>query len=199
MIIASQSYGLCRPDIMHDLYAFPGFLNTVTLPPGLDTLRDWLLAPAPPQVVEKRQAAIGELAPRVDLRQNLEAEGRLLESPSSESIQKFLEWAEGDGWLSGRAWVLVVARFLPALTAVLFALSWWGSLGALWWVLSVGIAFGFGSYLRNRIHPLMELASGGQERFGRYAAVLGLLLEAALVGGRWVTPFCLRMTASETT
>jgi ABC-type cobalamin transport system ATPase subunit len=153
-------------------------LTTVTLPPGVGTLRDWLLAPASRGEIRKRQAAIAELAPELDLRQDLEAKGRLLESPSPESIGRFLEWAESEGWLAGRAWVVAVARVLPIVTAGLFFLFMQGSLGAPWWLLSIGIALGFGSHLRNRIHPLMELASGGQERFGRYAAILGLLLES---------------------
>ncbi len=164
-------------DICGDTSLFR-LLTTVALPPGLDTLRDWLLSPALPGAIRKRQAAVAELAPKVDFRQTLEAEGRLLESPSPESISRFLEWAEEDGWLAGRTWVLVVARLLPILTTVLFALFSRGSVGAFWWLMSLGVAFGFGSYLRNRIHPLMEAASGGQERFGRYAAVLGELLEA---------------------
>ncbi|MFH1763429.1 MAG: hypothetical protein ABIF09_04465, partial [Gemmatimonadota bacterium] len=44
----------------------------------------------------------------------------------------------------------------------------------------MGAAFALGNYFRNKIHPLMELASAGQERFGHYAAILGLLLEAEM-------------------
>ena len=47
-----------------------------------------------------------------------------------------------------------------------------------WWLVSMGAAFALGNYFRTKIHPLMEVASAGQERFGRYAAILGLLLEA---------------------
>jgi MutS domain V len=38
---------------------------------GERTLASWLLAPAPPDVVLERQAAVGELAPRLDLREDL--------------------------------------------------------------------------------------------------------------------------------
>ena len=157
--------------------------TTVTLPPGLETLRSWLLGPAAPEEIRRRQDAVSELAPLVDFRQELEVKGRLLESPSSESIGEFLEWVEEDGWLAGRVWVVLVARALPALTVFLLALNFRGSVGALWWLLSMGASFGFGSYLRQTIHPLMESASGGQERFGRYAKVLGLLLHANFEAG----------------
>lgn len=46
------------------------------------------------------------------------------------------------------------------------------------WLFCLGCTFTFASVLRSRIHPLMEVASGGQERFGRYAAVLELLMRA---------------------
>lgn len=155
-------------------------LTTVTLPPGFETLRRWLLEPASPDEVRRRQEAVAELAPQVEFRQTLEARGRHLECPPSETIHRFLDWAESDGWLSGHGWVLQGARALPVLTAVLFALNWQGFLQGPWWLLSMGAAFGLGSYFRPKIHPLMELASGGQERFGRYAALLGLLLETEM-------------------
>ncbi|MFH1763428.1 MAG: hypothetical protein ABIF09_04460 [Gemmatimonadota bacterium] len=101
-------------------------LTTVTLPPGLETLRRWLLDPAPPDEVRKRQEAVAELAPHIEFRQALEAQGCFLDCPPSEAIRRFLTWAESDGWLSGHGWVLGGARALPLLTAVLFALSWQG-------------------------------------------------------------------------
>jgi len=154
--------------------------TTVTLPPGFETLRRWLLGPAPPAEVRKRQEAVEELAPQVEFRQTLEAEGRHLECPPPEPIRRFLTWAESEGWLSGHIWVLQGARALPLLSAVLFALFWQGSIANPWWLVSLGAAFSLGSYYRAKIHPLMELASAGQERFGRYAAILGLLLETEM-------------------
>jgi len=152
--------------------------TSVTLPPGFEKLRDWLLEPAPPDEVGRRQEAVAELSPKVDFRQEFEAKGRFLENPSSDAIEGFLDWAESDGWLSEHAGVLWVARFVPILTTVLFILNWRGLVEGPWWLLSLGAAFGIGSYYRSRIHPLMELASGGQDRFGRYSSTLGYLLEA---------------------
>ena len=156
--------------------------TTVTLPPGSDTLRRWILETAAPHELRRRQAAVDELSSLVDFRQELEARGRLLDPPDSEPIRRFLDWAECDGWLSGHLWILHAARALPALTTLLFALYWGGWMDGPWWLLSMGAAFAFGGHLRTKIHPLMELASAGQERFGRYASVLGLLLETELKG-----------------
>jgi len=152
-------------------------LNTVTLPPGQATLREWLLHPAPPEEVPRRQEAVEELAPQLELRQTLEVQGRLLDSPDPESIQGFLSWAEEEPWLPRHRWILVGGWVLPLLTAALAGLQLWGPIQGPWWAFTLAAAFALASLHRVRIHTLMEAASGGQERFGRYAALLTLLLE----------------------
>ncbi|MGH2517946.1 MAG: hypothetical protein ACRDHP_20055, partial [Ktedonobacterales bacterium] len=46
-------------------------LNTATTPAGQTVLEGWLLAPADPDTVRRRQAAVAELAPNVDFRDEL--------------------------------------------------------------------------------------------------------------------------------
>lgn len=152
-------------------------LTTPTVPPGHATIRDWLLAPAAPEEIRRRQEAVAELAPQVDLRQTLEAAGRLLDSPDPESIGAFLDWAEEEPWLPEHRGVVLGARILPLLTGALAALQLWGPVRGPWWVFSLVATFALASAHRGRIHALMEAASGGQERFGRYAALLTLLME----------------------
>jgi DNA mismatch repair ATPase MutS len=152
-------------------------LTTPTVPPGHATIRDWLLAPAAPEEIRRRQEAVAELAPQVDLRQTLEAAGRLLDSPDPESIEAFLDWAEEEPWLPEHRGVVLGARILPLLTGALAALQLWGPVRGPWWVFSLVATFALASAHRGRIHALMEAASGGQERFGRYAALLTLLME----------------------
>lgn len=154
--------------------------TTVTLPPGVATLRRWLLAPAVPAEIRDRQEAVEDLSGRLDFRQTLEGKGRILESPDPESIRRFLEWAEEDPFIPTRRWILAIARLLPLLTSALFLASWAGWVSGPWWLLGLAFGFVFGTQFRSAIHPLMEKASGGQERFGRYAEVLKLLLEAPL-------------------
>lgn len=155
-------------------------LTTVTLPPGHSTLREWLLTPAGPEEIRARQEAVAELAPLVELRQSLEAKGRMVESPSSEATERFLRWAEGDAWLPRHVWVLALAWGLPILTTVLIILSLVGVLPGLWWLLPSAAGLGLGGYLRKEIHAELDGASAGQERFGRYAALLTLLLETGV-------------------
>jgi hypothetical protein len=152
-------------------------LTTVTLPPGVETLRRWLLSPATPREVRERQEAVAELAPLVDFRQTLEARGRLTDPPSAAAVERFLGWAEADPWLGGRPWLHVTGWILPLLTALLISLQVAGRVGGAWWLLSMGAALAVGSALRREIHPLMDAAGSGQERFGRYAALLSVFLE----------------------
>ncbi len=152
-------------------------LTTVTVPPGQATLRGWLLSPAPREEVLRRQEAVRELAPQVDLRQRFEVTGRLLDPPDSPSLEGFLSWAEQEPWLPRHPWIRVGALVLPTLSAALVWLHFWGPLRSPWWILTLAAAFTLASMHRKRIHALMDAASGGQERFGRYAALLALFLE----------------------
>jgi hypothetical protein len=152
-------------------------LTTVTVPPGRATLREWLLKPAPREDVLLRQEAVRELAPQVDLRQRFEVTGRLLDPPDSPSLKGFLSWAEEKPWLPRHPWIRVGSLVLPVLSAGLMVLHLWGPLRSPWWIFTLAAAFALASMHRKRIHALMDAASGGQERFGRYAALLALFLE----------------------
>jgi energy-coupling factor transporter ATP-binding protein EcfA2 len=81
---------------------------------GERTLRDWLLAASTPEVVRERQRAVADLAPRIDLRDDLVASGRLTEGASPDPAP-FLRWAEGEPWLMRRGALLWAARIMPPL------------------------------------------------------------------------------------
>jgi len=151
-------------------------LTTTTVPPGQATLRRWLLEPAAAAEVLERQEGVAELAPQVELRQSFEATGRLLESPDPSAVEAFLAWAEEDPWLPGHPWVRVGSWAFPLLTLALVWLQVRGPVPGPWWVFTLAASFTLASIHRGRIHALMEAASGGQERFGRYAALLNQLL-----------------------
>lgn len=100
-----------------------GPLNTTR---GREFLRDWLLSPAPPALVSKRQAAARELAPLVDFREQFAARAILAAAGSRRAsldpavaFRQFLQWAEGPPWLISRPWLLWLARLLGGSTALL--------------------------------------------------------------------------------
>lgn len=89
-------------------------------PLGVETLRNWLLNPAPPEEVSSRQQAAQQLASDRSLREDLELYGRLL-SQGAAGPEAFLTWAESEPVLQQRTAVVWLARALT--TAVLVALA----------------------------------------------------------------------------
>ncbi len=152
-------------------------LTTPTLPVGSERLREWMLEPASPEEILRRQESVQELASEVDRLQEWEATGRSVEGQDPEVIRAFLKWAEEDPWLPAHPWLLLGAWALPLLSAALAALQLWGPLPGPWWLFSVGASFALANRHRIRIHGLMDAASGGQERFSRYASLLTRLME----------------------
>lgn len=114
----------------------------------------------------------------MDLRQTLEAMGRLTDPPPAAAVDRFLAWAEEVPWIRGRRWILAASWALPVLSAILVALHVRGAVVGPWWLLSMGAALALGSALRREIHPRMDAAGAGGERFGRYGTLLSTLLEA---------------------
>src|SRR5215213_6208793 len=80
-------------------------LGTAHTPTGKSELANWLLEPAPPAEITRRQEAVAELAPELDLRQQLEVRTRPMEKLPP-NIDKFLAWAEDRPWLLARPWLV---------------------------------------------------------------------------------------------
>ncbi|MBF6591749.1 MAG: hypothetical protein IVW57_14675, partial [Ktedonobacterales bacterium] len=89
---------------------------------GQDTLRRWLLEPAAPETIRARQAAVAELTPLLESREELALGGRLM-GEAQASYLRFLDWAEGAPWLRARPWLVWLTRLLPVLTLVAIVLS----------------------------------------------------------------------------
>ena len=94
-------------------------LGSVSTAPGRRRLHHWLLAPSTAADVLERQAAVAELAPALDLRDQLAARGRLIGRVDPSRIGALVEWAEGDHWLRHHLWALWTARLLPLATLAL--------------------------------------------------------------------------------
>jgi hypothetical protein len=69
--------------------------------PGQHTLADWLLHPAEPNEIAQRQDAIGELAPRLDLREQLALAADAIHEGTPEALTQWAESRESTvpGWL----------------------------------------------------------------------------------------------------
>lgn len=91
-------------------------LHTPTTPIGRATLRGWLLDPADWPTMQARQAAVAELKPQLDLREEVALRGQQLLG-TQPTFQRFLLWAEAEPWLLRRPWLVWLSRLL-AVTAV---------------------------------------------------------------------------------
>lgn len=102
------------------------FLCTAHTPVGRRMLRDWLLKPASPETIQSRQRAAAELAMRLELRETLSLEGRLL-ADQGHATERFVEWAEGEPWLASRAWLVGLSRLVPAALLIAWVLAGCGA------------------------------------------------------------------------
>jgi hypothetical protein len=146
-------------------------LCTARTRPGEETLAAWLLGPAVPEELRARQRAVAELAPRLDLREDLAVLGedvRAEVDPAS-----LAAWAEGPPILPGGGALAPAAALASALT--LAALAGWaaGVLHPLAFAGGVVGLWGLSRTLRDAVDRVL----GGVARPGRELDVLAKVLE----------------------
>lgn len=149
-------------------------LNTPTTPVGLTTLQSWLLAPAPAAAARMRQQGVIELAPQIELREELGLRGRAI-SGEQPNYERFLTWAAGPPWLAARPWLLWLAR--------LFALANLALVGALlaglplYPLLAVSLLFGaaISFTIGRQIDAIIDQVVVRQQVFVAYGELFGLL------------------------
>ena len=146
-------------------------LGTVHTPPGKAALSDWLLHPAPPEEIGRRQEAVGELAPEIDLRQEIEEGVRAMEK-SPPDLAPFLDWAEGGPWLLHRPWLLWLARLLAAVTFPSLFVALMGGLPIGVFLILATINLSFGHSLRKRTHDIFDRVEAREGEFQLYAGAL---------------------------
>ena len=88
---------------------------------GIQTLRNWLLSPARPAEITRRQQAVAELAPQLEFRQEVNSLCRML-ADTQFAEDDFFEWVEGGTYLSRRPWMKWLVRILPLVTVTMPAL-----------------------------------------------------------------------------
>lgn len=125
---------------------------------GSDALRRWLVAPAPPDEIRRRQAAVAALARDPEGRTALAIEGLLVDRVELEAWYRFLAWLGREPLVPGTipGWSRAVAWALPVVT-LLLALGWGlGPLPAWPWLATLTLqtflalrwADPFGSYFK---------------------------------------------------
>jgi DNA mismatch repair ATPase MutS len=148
-------------------------LGTARTPFGRACLVGWLLAPASTEEIRRRQEAVRELAPKLDLRQELSLAGGEGTAATTDT-EPFLAWAEGEPWLLPRrvlvaaSWLLPIAGFALLAAALADVLPW-----SLWFLVvltNLGLAYVFGKPA-GAIFDHVEGGEGGFTAYGQALAV----------------------------
>jgi hypothetical protein len=147
-------------------------LGTARSPAGLRTMQAWLLCAAPPPTLALRQAAVAELAPLLDLRDEL---AYLAERAGESQLayERFVAWAEGEAWLLRRP----ILRWLSLLSPLLLVLGLGAQLAGLtpWplWapflLINIALSGLYGARTQETLAQLYDRA----ELLGAYAALFG--------------------------
>ena len=101
-------------------------LGPTPTPTGTETLRRWLLEPAAPREVQRRQSAVRALAEEAEGRERLAGEALLIDRVDRARWRGFVDWANGSSIFGPHGvpgWAVPVARVAPVVTLALF--GWW--------------------------------------------------------------------------
>ncbi len=157
-------------------------LGSTCTRPGSDMLTDWLLAPAPPEIVKGRQNAVRELAPAIEFRDELQAMGRIAGPVEPKQLRFLLEWAESPAWLlpkRGLRWLAIVLPVFLIATVVLHIYA----VVPFLWIVPLVAAIGVARRYTPRIHDDFSRTSSGESGLRRYHTLV-----AHIAHGRFEDP-----------
>ncbi len=131
---------------------------------GENILAGWLARAAAAGEARERQAAIRELAPLIDFRQELLLECQLA---SAEKVdpRAFIAWAEGGPYLTSIAWARPVAWVIRAITASLVVASQWGVVPPYAWLAGILLALLLAALTRRPLEDFYSRTSAGELGF----------------------------------
>ena len=143
-------------------------LNETATRAGEERLAAWLSSPASAAEVEARQGAARELAPRVDFRQDLCVDSRVVAKEKADPAL-FIRWAEAGPSLDSIRWAKPVAVVLPLVTLALYVLEELDVLpdSSVWLGLAAQLAVAV--ITRRTLRAMDEGVEAGERGFVRYA------------------------------
>nr|WP_242588473.1 DNA mismatch repair protein MutS [Corallococcus macrosporus] len=145
-------------------------INETATRAGEERLAAWLSAPADAQTVVTRQGAARELAPRVDFRQDLCADARVVAKDKADPAL-FIQWAEAGPSLDAIRWSRPLAVLLPPVTLALFILGTVGVIpDSLVW-LGLFAQLGIAVATRRTLKRMDDAVEQGERGFVRYASL----------------------------
>jgi MutS domain V len=166
-----------------DVFGTPALaqlLGPAGTPAGRRTLADWLLSPADVAEVAARQPAVAELAPLLDLRDEVAAHGRASGEVAAADIARFLEWAEDGSSGHVTPALRVFAWVVPACTVTLLAAHIAGWIDRAWWLLPVAVAAAVTFGAGRAMDRTLRRAFGREGMFTAYPELLAAVCSAPL-------------------
>ena len=149
----------------------------VHTPTGRRALASWLLAIDEATLADicERQAAVAELAPALDFRQDLTLAARATPHDAGQhELGSFVAWAEGDSWLLARPWIPIVAAILGAATTTGAIFYYADVVGGPWFVVTATL----GWLLRAVVQAPLEATNagaGGERALRGWSALVHLV------------------------
>jgi hypothetical protein len=151
-------------------------LDTTATRMGRESLAAWLLAPADPTVATARQGAVMELAPLLDLRQEIELRGRAASDVESDP-EPFLAWAEDPRGLADRAWLRWLAWLGPIAVVMLGIADLSGLISAPLWGVPLLANLLVGATAARRAYATIAEVVTEQQAITAYAGQLEVLAD----------------------
>jgi ABC-type multidrug transport system fused ATPase/permease subunit len=152
-------------------------LDTTATRMGRQSLAAWLLAPVATMVATARQGAVAELAPLLDLRQEIELRGRAASGFESDP-EPFLAWAEDLQGLGDRAWLRWVAWLGPLAVVALGIADLSGVIPAPLWGVPLLMNLLVGATAARRAYTTIAEVVREQRATAAYAGQLDVLATA---------------------
>ncbi len=144
---------------------------------GRETVRDWLLQPAEPAEIQRRQAAVRRLADMEPLRDDVEFHGRCLIA-SDTGPPAFIAWAEGGPRFARRRLLMSIVRTLTVVMVLLPVVIWWQWIPADWILVVLAVValnVLINALFVGGIHDLFNQISAGQNELWHYLGLLRLV------------------------
>jgi MutS-like protein len=149
-------------------------LNTVTTPLGQERLLRWLVTPAKPEIIGARQAAVRELASRLELRDELTLFGALADqTPGAQA--RFLAWAEDAPWLPARRWLSIYSIVAVIALAALAMAQATGILPYPFWLVVVAANVVVMQISGREVERQIGRVAGEQGAYLPYVGLFGFL------------------------
>ncbi len=149
-------------------------LHTVTTPAGQRLLTSWLMTPAAPTTIRERQIAVRELAPQINLRDEMSVFGKLSRM-RVEEYQRFLAWAGESSRLTQTGWLTAWSFIAPIALALSIVGQVTGILPYPLWLLVLVINMGVMQWRGERIEAEVSRVSTTRDAFLPYAGLFAFL------------------------